>query len=118
MARQKMTIIMVWSVFPSLLPIIIGLMIGIDLARLADLPSDVLVEGRRVADRLAALQTSHEESSESRMFAVRRKALLRVISFSVTSFCILAYLKSLGYFILMGTPTWTRFCAFLESDSH
>lgn len=104
MARQKMTIIMVWSVFPSLLSIIIGL-IGIDLARLADLPSDVLVEGRRVADRLAALQTSHEESSESRMFAVRRKALLRVISFSVTSFCILAYLKSLGYFILMGTAT-------------
>ena len=35
---------------------------GIDLARLADLPSDVLVEGRRVTEHLAALQSSHEEA--------------------------------------------------------
>jgi hypothetical protein len=54
---------------------------GIDLARLADLPSDVLVEGRRVAERLAALQSSHEEASESSKVAMRRKALLRVIPF-------------------------------------
>jgi len=51
---------------------------GIDLARLADLPSDVLVEGRRVAAHLAALQTRHEASSESSRFAMRRKALLRL----------------------------------------
>jgi len=51
---------------------------GIDLARLADLPSDVLVESRRVAERLAVLQKSDEESSESRKIANRRKALLRL----------------------------------------
>jgi hypothetical protein len=90
MARQKMTIIMVWSLFffsPSTLSIITG-MTGIDLARLADLPLDVLVESRRVAERLADLQTSHEESSESRKIAIRRKALLRVIPSSVASSCV------------------------------
>ena len=61
---------------------------GIDLARLADLPLDVLVESRRVAERLADLQTSHEESSESRKIAIRRKALLRVIPSSVASSCV------------------------------
>lgn len=61
-------------------------MAGIDLARLADLPPDVLVEGRRVAEYLEALQTSHEESSESSKIAIRRRALLRVLSFSFSSF--------------------------------
>ncbi|KDR68697.1 hypothetical protein GALMADRAFT_146051 [Galerina marginata CBS 339.88] len=51
---------------------------GIELARLADLPADVLVEGRRVAEKLAALQTMHEESSDGHQIAVRRKALLRL----------------------------------------
>ncbi|KAF8972583.1 muts domain V-domain-containing protein [Flammula alnicola] len=51
---------------------------GVELARLADLPSDVLVEGRRVAEKLTALQTRHEESSEGSKIAIKRKALLRL----------------------------------------
>ena len=82
--------------FSPSLSIITGLK-GIDLARLADLPSDVLAESRRVAERLADLQKSHEESSESRKIANRRKALLRVIPSSVTSSCVYAYLVYLGY---------------------
>ena len=102
MARQKMTATMVWSAFWGILPrsssIITGLT-GIDLARLADLPSDVLVESRRVAERLAVLEKSDEESSESRKIANRRKALLRVILSSVISSCVCL----LGYvFILFG----------------
>jgi hypothetical protein len=76
---------------------IITVLTGIDLARLADLPSDVLVESRRVAERLADLERNHEESSESRKIANRRKALLRVIPSSVTSSCVYAYLIYLGY---------------------
>lgn len=52
---------------------------GIDLARLADLPLSVLVEGRRIAERLSALQAGDEELSESRRIAIRRKVLLRVL---------------------------------------
>ncbi|KAJ3510448.1 hypothetical protein NLJ89_g4672 [Agrocybe chaxingu] len=51
---------------------------GIELARLADLPLDVLAEGKRVAEKLTALQTRREESSESNKIALRRKALLRL----------------------------------------
>ncbi|KNZ82138.1 MutS like protein [Termitomyces sp. J132] len=51
---------------------------GLELARLADLPNDVLTEGKRVAEALAALHAKHEEESESSRAAVRRKALLRL----------------------------------------
>ncbi|KAL1755189.1 muts domain V-domain-containing protein [Schizophyllum commune] len=51
---------------------------GLELARLADLPEDVLTEAKRVASQLAALHARHEESSESNKIAVRRKALLRL----------------------------------------
>ncbi|KAF7321085.1 MutS 4 [Mycena chlorophos] len=51
---------------------------GLDLATLADLPSDVLSEGRRVATRLADLHAREEEDSESSRIAIRRKALLRL----------------------------------------
>ncbi|KAJ7054753.1 muts domain V-domain-containing protein [Mycena amicta] len=51
---------------------------GLELAALADLPKDVLVEGRRVATRLAALHARQEENSESNKVAIRRKALLRL----------------------------------------
>ncbi|KAJ7270710.1 muts domain V-domain-containing protein [Mycena haematopus] len=51
---------------------------GLELARLADLPQDVLVEGKRVAKNLAALHARHEEKSESSRIAMRRKALLRL----------------------------------------
>ncbi|KAG6874127.1 hypothetical protein C0995_005543 [Termitomyces sp. Mi166 len=52
--------------------------LGLELARLADLPDDVLIEGKRVAEALAALHARHEEESESSQAAVRRKALLRL----------------------------------------
>ncbi|KAF7373569.1 MutS 4 [Mycena sanguinolenta] len=51
---------------------------GLELARLADLPNDVLVEGKRVAKKLAALHARRQEKSESSRIAMRRKALLRL----------------------------------------
>ncbi|KAJ7353331.1 muts domain V-domain-containing protein [Mycena albidolilacea] len=51
---------------------------GLELARLADLPQDVLAEGKRVAENLAALHARHEEKSESSKISMRRKALLRL----------------------------------------
>ncbi|TFK42146.1 muts domain V-domain-containing protein [Crucibulum laeve] len=51
---------------------------GLELARLADLPADVLSEGRRVAEQLAALHAKHKEESESSKISIRRKALLRL----------------------------------------
>ncbi|KIY45240.1 hypothetical protein FISHEDRAFT_61251 [Fistulina hepatica ATCC 64428] len=51
---------------------------GLDLARLADFPEDVLRESRRVAMKLADLQTRHEQNSESNKIAKRRKALLKL----------------------------------------
>ncbi|KAJ7271034.1 muts domain V-domain-containing protein [Mycena rebaudengoi] len=57
---------------------LITLRLGLELARLADLPADVLVEGKRVAINLAQLHARHEEDSESSKIAMRRKALLRL----------------------------------------
>ncbi|KAI0044058.1 hypothetical protein FA95DRAFT_1497685 [Auriscalpium vulgare] len=51
---------------------------GIDLARLADLPHDVLVNGRTNAVRLAELEAQQHESSDSSKMAIRRKALLKL----------------------------------------
>ena len=51
---------------------------GLELARLADLPPDVLIEGRRVAASLADLEKRDEERSQTSKIAIRRKALLRV----------------------------------------
>ena len=110
--------------FFGILPSSLSIISGIDLARLADLPSDVLVESRRVAERLAVLQKSHEESSESRKIANRRKALLRVTP-SVTSSCVYACLVYLVYLGYCTTFLWTLlvnldisdvFSFFLESD--
>ena len=52
--------------------------VGLELARLADLPSDILQEGQRVAAKLAELQKKQEEESEGSQIALRRKVLLRV----------------------------------------
>lgn len=52
---------------------------GLELARLADLPTDALAEAKRVADKLAALQAKDEEESESNKIVLRRRALLRVM---------------------------------------
>lgn len=54
---------------------------GLELARLADLPTDALAEAKRVADKLAVLQAKDEEESRSNKIALRRKALLRVTFF-------------------------------------
>ncbi|ESK84664.1 hypothetical protein Moror_13284 [Moniliophthora roreri MCA 2997] len=51
---------------------------GLELARLADLPNDILVEATRVANRLTELQSRHQEASESSKIALRRKALIRL----------------------------------------
>ncbi|KAG6810573.1 hypothetical protein H0H92_011299 [Tricholoma furcatifolium] len=51
---------------------------GLELARLADLPQDILVEARSTAEALAALHAKHEEASESSQAAMKRKALIRL----------------------------------------
>ncbi|GJE94158.1 MutS family DNA mismatch repair protein [Phanerochaete sordida] len=51
---------------------------GLDLARLADLPADVISEARRVSERLTAIEAKKNEESRSTKVAVRRKALLRL----------------------------------------
>lgn len=53
---------------------------GLELAQLADLPSDVLVDASRVATRLTELEANRKEDSESSRIALRRKALLRLQS--------------------------------------
>ena len=52
---------------------------GLDLARLADLPDDVLTEARRVSEKLTELEERKKEESKTNKVAIRRKALLRVI---------------------------------------
>ncbi|KAH9923367.1 muts domain V-domain-containing protein [Fomitopsis serialis] len=52
---------------------------GLELARLADLPEDVLDEGRRVALGLQSLQERQQQDSQTNKVAIRRKALLRVL---------------------------------------
>jgi hypothetical protein len=52
--------------------------IGLELARLADLPEDVLTEGRKMAEKLTALHAKRQGESESGKISARRKALLRV----------------------------------------
>ncbi|KAI0063070.1 hypothetical protein BV25DRAFT_1854649 [Artomyces pyxidatus] len=51
---------------------------GLDLARLADLPQDVLVESKATAIRLTELEALQHQSSESSKVANRRKALLKL----------------------------------------
>ena len=47
---------------------------------MADLPSDVLIEAKRVATRLSELEAAKKEDSASSRLALRRKAMLRVCS--------------------------------------
>ena len=53
---------------------------GLELARLADLPTDVLTEGQRVATTLAETEAQDKEQSQTSKISIRRKALLRVPS--------------------------------------
>lgn len=51
---------------------------GLELARLADLPPEVLTEARRVAERLSEMEAERREASRSTKVQVRRKAMLLV----------------------------------------
>ncbi|CUA71875.1 MutS protein homolog 4 [Rhizoctonia solani] len=51
---------------------------GLELARLADLPLDVLTEARRVSTKLKAQDDAQRAASESNAIAARRKIILRV----------------------------------------
>ncbi|KAI0727611.1 muts domain V-domain-containing protein [Fomitopsis betulina] len=51
---------------------------GLELARLADLPADVLKEGRRIAEGLQDLHERQQQDSQTNKVAIRRKALLRL----------------------------------------
>lgn len=56
------------------------LCVGLDLARLADLPDSVISESRRVAEYLTQQEERDQQQSRTNKLAVRRKALLRVSS--------------------------------------
>ena len=66
--------------------------VGLELARLADLPEDVLTEAHRVSGILSKLHSKREDESEGSKTATKRKALLRVILF-----LFILLLESLGY---------------------
>ncbi|KIM81717.1 hypothetical protein PILCRDRAFT_97607 [Piloderma croceum F 1598] len=51
---------------------------GLELARLADLPADVLTEAHRVATSLAETDLHDKEQSQTSKISIRRKALLRL----------------------------------------
>jgi hypothetical protein len=51
---------------------------GLELARLADLPEDVMIEAKRVAEYLSDRAFRQKTESQSNKIAIRRKALLRV----------------------------------------
>ncbi|EGN92714.1 hypothetical protein SERLA73DRAFT_172695 [Serpula lacrymans var. lacrymans S7.3] len=51
---------------------------GLELARLADLPSNVTTEGKRVAEALVDLEARRKAESQSSKVAVRRRALLKL----------------------------------------
>ncbi|KZV60597.1 hypothetical protein PENSPDRAFT_759914 [Peniophora sp. CONT] len=51
---------------------------GLELARLADLPPDVLAEGKRVSYRLTELDEMQNQESEASKVAIRRRALLKL----------------------------------------
>lgn len=69
--------------FSTRLPLytlVVLIRVGLDLARLADLPAPVVTEARRVAELLTEQEERDMEQSRTSKLAVRRKALLRVIS--------------------------------------
>ncbi|KAH7337743.1 muts domain V-domain-containing protein [Rhizoctonia solani] len=51
---------------------------GLELARLADLPPDVLTEARKISAKLKAQEDAQRAASESNAIAARRKIILRV----------------------------------------
>lgn len=60
------------------------------MGRLADLPEDVLIEGRRVAESFAAMEEERRQASKSTKIQVRRKAMLQVRPSCLLSLCVVA----------------------------
>jgi DNA mismatch repair protein MSH4 len=58
---------------------------GLELARLADLPPDVLAEAKKAATNLIELDTRQHEESRTGEISERRKALLRVLRISCSA---------------------------------
>ena len=59
--------------------IVLSSRLGLDLARLADLPESVISEARRVAEYLTKQAEREQQQSRTSKIALRRKALLRVM---------------------------------------
>jgi hypothetical protein len=59
----------------------VNLQQGLELARLADLPSDVIAEGSRIAVKLTELEGQYQRESKSNKITERRKAFLRVLAY-------------------------------------
>jgi hypothetical protein len=52
--------------------------VGLELARLADLPQEVMVHARNIAEKLTYLDKAKHEASKTTKAVARRKAVLRV----------------------------------------
>lgn len=52
--------------------------LGLELAKLADLPEDVFTEAERISNKLADQQALKREANKSTKAELRRKAMLRV----------------------------------------
>ena len=76
MVSLRTLITMVWFLFLD--ACLADTISGLELAKLADLPPDVLIEGHRVAATLTDSEKRDEERSQTNKIAIRRKALLRV----------------------------------------
>jgi hypothetical protein len=70
-----------YGLFCSLLALFLRPMVnpGLGLARLADLPADVIAESKRTSGILATLDAKQREDSQTTRIAERRKNLLRVL---------------------------------------
>ena len=62
------------------------ILLGLDLARLADLPPDVLEEAEKVATWLADREEAEKAECEGTKTALRRRAMLRVLALSSLAF--------------------------------
>jgi hypothetical protein len=85
MGVRSQKCIMVLSTDLLGLRLLYSLIAGLELARLADLPLDALVEAERVAVRLAELESERCVASKGNKIALRRKAMLTVLLALISS---------------------------------
>jgi hypothetical protein len=71
------------------------IIVGLELARLADLPTDVLAEGQRVATTLATRLAQQKARSQATRITERRKGLLKVVPFLL--FLLLVHVSSYSF---------------------